>query len=780
MTELTGTPPTIPGPATPDVLDQLEFPRALAEVAARAVGPLGAAAVRARVPSSDLAAIRASLAAVTELQGLLAAGDPFRPEPIEDVTPLLDEIRPEGVVLDALALMEIGRAFEAMRLVRAELARVEERAPLVAALAVLVPPPRLGRDLLQTFESDGRVCDGADAGVDRARRHMRDARGRLIQVLERTLRGLAAHETSPGATVTLRSGRYVIPVNADARGRVPGIVHAESASGGTLFVEPQAAVELGNQLAGAEAEEQRAVHALLRRLCDLVRPHAETAKGALAMCVTVDDLYARARYAADLAGHAPRLVAPGDEHVVRAARHPLLLAEGVDAVPFDLALEAAELTLIVSGPNTGGKTVLLKAVGLINLLVQAGIVPPLGDRSVLPVYRTVVTDIGDHQSIAANLSTFSAHLAALRRALERAGPGTLVLLDEIGSGTDPAEGAALAAAVLQTLVARRSRTIATTHLGALKELAAETNGVVNASLHFDAASLTPTYELVKGVPGRSYGLVIARRLGIPSEVIEAAEARRPEAERSLETVLADLERRSTEVAAREAAVTHAEDVTAARAETAERARNELAQREAALHEREVTLEREGREQARRFLLEARKRVEEALGVARAAAVTEATAREARRIVEQGITEEASELERLAERGWRVRGAAAAANAEETAGTAAGTAGSRPSRPPVLPSSRPLVSNATDIAPRTGVSEIDLRGMLADEAREAVQRAVDDAVLADLPVVRIIHGKGTGVLRRVVDEVLRADRRVAAHRLAPPREGGTGVTVVELA
>jgi len=449
-------------------------------------------------------------------------------------------------------------------------------------------------------------------------------------------------------------------------------------------------------------------------------------------------------------------------------------------VPFDLALEAAELTLIVSGPNTGGKTVLLKAVGLINLLVQAGIVPPLGDRSVLPVYRTVVTDIGDHQSIAANLSTFSAHLAALRRALERAGPGTLVLLDEIGSGTDPAEGAALAAAVLQTLVARRSRTIATTHLGALKELAAETNGVVNASLHFDAASLTPTYELVKGVPGRSYGLVIARRLGIPSEVIEAAEARRPEAERSLETVLADLERRSTEVAAREAAVTHAEDVTAARAETAERARNELAQREAALHEREVTLEREGREQARRFLLEARKRVEEALGVARAAAVTEATAREARRIVEQGITEEASELERLAERGWRVRGAAAAANAEETAGTAAGTAGSRPSRPPVLPSSRPLVSNATDIAPRTGVSEIDLRGMLADEAREAVQRAVDDAVLADLPVVRIIHGKGTGVLRRVVDEVLRADRRVAAHRLAPPREGGTGVTVVELA
>ena len=772
MTERTGTPPTISGPATSDILQQLEFPRALAEVAGRAVGPLGAASVRARVPSSDLETIRGDLATVTELQGLLAAGDPFRPEPIEDVTALLDEVRPEGTVLDGVALMEIGRAFEAMRLVRAELRRLEERAPRVALLAVDVPPPSLGRDLLQTFEADGRVRDGADAGVDRARRHVRDARGRLLQVLERTLRALAAHEASPNAGPTVRSGRYVIPVHADARGRVPGLVHAESASGSTLFVEPQEAVELGNQLAAAEAEEQRAVHALLRRLCEWVRPHVDTARRALEMCVEADDVYARARYAADLAGHAPRLIAPGGEHVLRRARHPLLLAEGVDAVPFDLALEPGELTLVVSGPNTGGKTVLLKAVGLLNALVQAGVVPPLGDGSVLPVYRTVVTDIGDHQSIAANLSTFSAHLAALRRALEAAGPGTLVLLDEIGSGTDPAEGAALAAAVLQSLVARRSRTIATTHLGALKELAVETEGVVNASLTFDASSLTPTYELVKGIPGRSYGLVIARRLGIPSDVIGAAEARRPEAERSLEAVLADLEHRSADIAGREQSIAHAEEIAAARTEQATRLRAELEAREAALGAREVTLEREAREQARRFLLDARKRVEDALQAAKGAAAAEAAAaaaatREARRVVEQGVAEQGSELERLA--AWA--GGGERAGRAERAERAEGGA-SRPSR---LAGSR-----GTDIAPRTGVAEVDLRGMMADEAREAVQRAVDDAVLADLPVVRIIHGKGTGVLRKVVDEVLRADRRVQAHRMAPPREGGTGVTVAELA
>lgn len=794
MTERTGTPPTVSGPASGDVLDQLEFPRALAEVANRAVGPLGSASVRGRLPSTDLQTIRGALAAVAELQGLLAAGDSFRPEPIEDVNALLDELRPEGTVVDGLALMELGRAFEAMRLVRAELGRIEERAPLTAALAVDIPPPRLGRDLLQTFEADGRVRDGADAAVDRARRNVRDTRARLIQALERALRGLAAHEASPDAAVTVRSGRYVIPVHADARGRVPGIVHAESASGATLFVEPQEAVELGNQLSAAEAEESRAVTALLRRLCEAVRPHVETARGALEMCVAVDDLYARARYAADVAAYAPRLASPGGEHVLRRARHPLLLAEGVAAVPFDLALDPEELTLVVSGPNTGGKTVLLKAVGLLNALVQSGVVPPLGDGSVVPVYRTLVTDIGDHQSIAASLSTFSAHLAALRRALEAAAPGTLVLLDEIGAGTDPSEGAALAAAVLQTLVARRSRTIATTHLGALKELAAETPGVVNASLHFDAASLTPTYELVKGVPGRSYGLVIARRLGIPTEVIEAAEARRPEIERSLETVLASLERRTAEISSRETAIANAESLAAARTEQALRLRAEVEAREAELAERETTLEREGREQARRFLLDARKRVEEAIQVAKQVGATHASpdathaspdtrhaspeeaAREARRIVEQGVAEQGSELDRLAAwAGKRGVGGVAEASEASQAAEAAMAAASRSSR-----SSRLSGSSGTDLAPRTGASEVDLRGMMADEAREAVQRAVDDAVLADLAAVRIIHGKGTGVLRKVVDEVLRADRRVTAHRLAPPREGGTGVTVADLA
>src|SRR5216117_173652 len=269
------------------------------------------------------------------------------------------------------------------------------------------------------------------------------------------------------------------------------------------------------------------------------------------MCLAFDDLCARARYAVEVNGFAPT-IGPGPLEI-RAGRHPLLLGASESAVvPFDLVLAPDEFTVLVSGPNTGGKTVLIKAVGLLALLAQSGIVPPIGPHSSLPVFTAVFADIGDRQSIAASLSTFSAHVAVLRSILDGAGPGSLVLLDEIGSGTDPAEGGALAAATLKTLTRRRAITLATTHLGALKQLAAETVGIVNASLQFDAETLTPTYRLLKGVPGRSYGLAIARRLGVADDVLAEAERGVPDAERTLDRLLASVETRGREVEARAA------------------------------------------------------------------------------------------------------------------------------------------------------------------------------------------------------------------------------------
>jgi len=313
------------------------------------------------------------------------------------------------------------------------------------------------------------------------------------------------------------------------------------------------------------------------------------------------------------------------------------LLEGGDVVviPFDLELASDEWTVLVSGPNTGGKTVLIKAVGLACLLAQSGVIPPIGPQSRLPVFHEVFADIGDRQSIAASLSTFSAHVAAVRDILERAGPTSLVLLDEIGSGTDPAEGAALAAATLKALTRRHVVTLATTHLGALKKLAAETVGIVNASLQFDAETLTPTYRLLKGVPGRSYGLAIARRLGVPADVLREAEGAVPDPERALDALLATVEARAREQEARAVALDAAETAARERATELQSRLDDVTERERGLLARERALDKEARERARAYLLEARKTVEAALGQARAA-VDEATAKQARRMVEEAI------------------------------------------------------------------------------------------------------------------------------------------------
>jgi DNA mismatch repair protein MutS2 len=352
------------------------------------------------------------------------------------------------------------------------------------------------------------------------------------------------------------------------------------------------------------------------------------------MCIAFDDLCARARYAVEVNGFVPAI---GEGPLkIRAGRHPLL---GTDAVPFDLELFPDEYTILVSGPNTGGKTVLIKAVGLLSLLAQSGVIPPIGPQSSLPVFTEVFADIGDRQSIAASLSTFSAHVAVLRAILERAGAGSLVLLDEIGSGTDPAEGAALAAAALKALTRRHAVTLATTHLGALKQLAAETVGVVNASLQFDAETLTPTYRLLKGVPGRSYGLAIARRLGVPADVLAEAERAVPDAERTLDRLLAAVEARARELDTRGQAL----DARAAELDLARLAVADLELRAADLLVREKRLDADARERARSYLLEARKTVEAALAQARAA-VDEATAKEARRLVEEAIEKTAGKME----------------------------------------------------------------------------------------------------------------------------------------
>ena len=783
---------SVAGGVAPSVLDTLEFPAALERVAAHAAGPLGAARVRGRAPATDPEPIRAALAQVAELAALLLHDDAISAEPVPDIGPALELLAVPGSALEGLQLAALGRGLGAARLTAATLVRIARDAPRTAALRVEPPPKELEQRLMQSLDAEGAVLDAASRALARARQHVREARQHLVAKLEAMLGALDPTDRAPDAAVTLRGGRYVIPIRATARSRVGGIVHDESATRSTVFVEPAEVIELGNALRAAEAEQQREVLRVLRELTDLLRPRRDALAAAWEMCIAFDDLCARARYAVEVNGFAPAIGA--GPLTIRNGRHPLLVpplrtaergpggedhtvergsggedrsgerGSGGEVVPFDLILAPDEVTVLVSGPNTGGKTVLIKAVGLLCLMAQSGIIPPLGPQSALPMFGAVFADIGDRQSIAASLSTFSAHVAALRDILEHAGPGALVLLDEIGSGTDPAEGGALAAAVLRTLTRRRVVTLATTHLGALKQLAAETVGIVNASLQFEAETLTPTYRLLKGVPGRSYGLAIARRLGIAADVLAMAERAVPDAERALDALLAtveararELETQAQELAARDAALREDAAKLDARGDA-------VATREREVRARALALEREAREQARAYLLEARRKVEAALGRARAA-VDEATARQARRLVEQAIeatTEETADdkAEQAAE-GGKGKAWVSLEDLKRTRGKP-----SQIARPPDrLPAA-------------VATAEISLRGLRVDEAETQLVKALDEAVLADLPYLRVIHGKGTGVIRKLVHDLLSADSRVKRFGFAPANQGGHGVTIVE--
>ena len=754
------TPSSSAQAASTEVLTQLEFYDTVELAAREAVTEAGAAAVRRRVPISHPAAVAEELDQVAELVRLYDGGGSLVVERVEDLDPILTRIGIEGSVLEPLELLNVARGMESIdRLVRSVKCE-RERVPLLAARLPSSVPAGPARAILEAIHDDGTVRDGASGELRRTRERFRERRAALIRMLQHR-----AREISPQSddAVTFRNGRYVLAVRSDLRTRCGGIIHGQSATGQTLYVEPEDAVEAGNELAELEALEKREVMKVLRKLTDGLRERLDEIAAGWRFHVAADSLLARARFAIAHGGVKPELDETGALRIA-GAHHPLLAGRTGTVVPFDLELLPDERVLVVSGPNAGGKTVLLKAIGQLAALTQAGFIPPAAAGTRLPVFRHIFCDIGDHQSIAASLSTFSARLERIKSITNGADDRSLVLLDEVGSGTDPREGAALAAAVLGSLARCGARTVATTHLNELKHLATSNSSVQNASLEFDERTLTPTYRLIKGVPGRSYGLCMAQRIGLKREIVEEAEASLPEAEKSFDQLLQGLEAQRVQLE-RELSELESER---SRLEVESRGlaerRRELVNMQRELAERHAELERNGRKEARRFLLEARKRVEEALGVARAA-VDEATARQARRLVEEGIREEARAMERLRElgrlKGWKVGGAGTVPG-KDTAGGG------------------PAVKREVRLPEIVAATEVNLRGMRVDDARRRLTEALDAAVVQDLPMLRIIHGKGTGALKALVREILDADQRVASHRQAPVTEGGAGVTIAELA
>ena len=815
----------------------LEYPAALDAVARRATSELGREAVRALVPCSDRDWLRKELARVDATIAFLERTDGWAVPAIPDLRVELKRLSKPGSFWDERTLLDGARLLRSSEATRKTLERhVDDLPPLRPFADRMVELEDRAEAIEQAIDDAAEVRDSASPELRRVRRELRSQRGSIVQRLERFMAGLPEAQRVEDASVTVREGRYVIPVRREGRKQVGGIVHDESATGATLFVEPPLALELMNRVRELEMAETREVRRILEELTASLRPHAEEMRDALDALVGLDSLCARARYAREHEAVCPTLTEQGTDYEVIAGRHPLLLESDQDVVPFDLRLEADERTMIVSGPNTGGKTVLLKAMGLINLLTQSGIVPPVAEGTRLPIFDDVFADIGDEQSIEASLSTFSAHLANLKEIVADAGPGALVLIDEIGSGTDPSEGAALARSILMDLTGRGTLTVASSHLGQLKLLAGDTDGVVNASLQFDAQELKPTYRLLKGVPGRSYGLAIARRLGFRDTVIDRAEAFLPKGERDVSQLIAELEEKELELSDAVGEVARERSAAAEARAAADELRAELDRRQKEVRRREQDAERRSRQQARDLLLNAREEVEQAIADLRGVverggdvAEFEEAATAARRRVEEAATRQSErapdqpEKSRKApslEPGAHVRVAATGARGtvvevrdgratveikglkldvkvadlerigapEESGGSGsdAGWGGARSGARSVS-GARTRGASAGGGGARGGWSgptpdastEVHLRGLRAEEVAGTLHPALDAAIQAGLPSLTIVHGKGAGILREVVSELLNADPRITSYRTGEIGEGGSGVTVVEL-
>ena len=786
-------------------LNVIEFPRTLELISERATSSLGGERVRELRPTPHREAIEREHARVAAVRSLLSAEEPWHLHGVPDARAALNRLRVEGASLAAADLQVLGNLLRSSRVTRDSL-RGDRATPIVVAVLAEQIETLIGNKTIEdaidkAIDEEGQVRDDASSALRKIRRELKGSQGELIKLLERAMAKLEQHQRVADMSVTVRNGRYVIPVRREAQSAVGGIVHDASATGGTLFMEPPAAVEAGNRIRELQSDEIEEVDRILAALTEQLRPHREEMQDSLESLITLDSLVARARYAIEFRCAPADFCESTDGFAIIQGRHPLLVAQGIDVVPFDLAMSPNEKTLLISGPNTGGKTVLLKALGLFSALVQSGIPAPVAVGSRVAIFDNIYADVGDEQSILASLSTFSAHLRNLAEVLSSATDRSLVLIDELGSGTDPIEGAALGGAILEALTARGTLSIATTHLGALKELATQVGGVVNASLQFDPVALAPTYRLTKGVPGRSYGISIARRLNLPAEVLRRAEERIPTDERRVTALLAELE-------AREKALNATEREAAEIADDARDRARRVAEREKNVTQRERQAERDSRQEARKYLLEARAEVERTIRELKAASEHgEEAARDARKRVEGLANEQGRELDRIGQEEAGARASPGHADVSVGDFVEVETLGGKVGRVVevrddeavvavgvmklALPKSSLRHSAPEKAAPEVAVairgdlpelhapSEIDLRGMRVGEVEDIVMQAVDAAVRADLKTLRIIHGKGTGALRERVAEMLRKESRVTSFRLGAWNEGGAGVTIAEL-
>lgn len=784
-------------------LNILELPTVLEMLAAEAVTDGGREACFKLRPSADRLEVKNRLAETSAAKEMMVVRGSPSLSGIKDIRPSLSRADLGGS-LNTIELLNIARVLQCARLVKGYTSDDKLGKSCIDHLFAALHANRfLEEKITGSIVGEDEIADSASSELANIRRKIRAASARVRDCLQKIISSPSYAKVLQEPIITMRSDRFVVPVKAECKGAIPGLVHDISASGATLFIEPMAAVKANNELRELAAKEKTEIDRILAELSADCAAHAEDIASDYSYLITLDGIFARAKLSYKLNGIEPELREKGV--VLRRARHPLLPKD--KAVPISLELGEDFDTLIITGPNTGGKTVTLKTIGLLNVMAQCGLHIPADDGSGVPVYRHVLADIGDEQSIEQNLSTFSAHMTNIVHILGECDADSLLLFDELGAGTDPTEGAALAIAVIEHARKMGADVAATTHYAELKVYATNENGIQNASCEFDVETLSPTYRLLVGVPGKSNAFAISERLGLSKDIIDDAKARIGVQNASFEATIEKLEQTR-------ALLERDRAETAKKLHEAEESVKKAAFLRAELSVRLEKADEKARRDAERIISDARRTAEDTFAeldemrrkmnddeqtqeINRARSELRRKLNESQGKLKAKAPEQPKEEKKSARevragdtveiKSMGVKAEVIDVNPDGTLNLRAGIMNVKLKPDDVYlieghaaKQKKQSVTLAGSTAPRAAVSpEIDLRGMESIEAVNAAEQYIDSAVMGKLKTVTIIHGKGTGALRAAVQQMLKRNKAVKSYRLGRFGEGESGVTIVEL-
>lgn len=770
-------------------------------LAAQAVGETAKEKARLLVPSGDRFEVKHRLEETTAAKTMMIVRGSPSFSGVKDVRPSLARADLGGA-LNTRELLDIARVLQCARLVRGYIAEDSVGKTCIDHLFYALRANKFLEEKISTsIVGEEEIADGASAELADIRRKMRAAAARARDALQRIISSPSYAKALQEPIITMRSDRYVVPVKADHKGAVPGLVHDISASGVTLFVEPMAAVKANNELRELAAREKQEIDRILAELSADCAEHREDIGSDFDLLVRLDLIFAKAKLSYKLDCQEAAMDEKGI--VLRRARHPLL--DQAKAVPIDLELGDSFDTLVITGPNTGGKTVSLKTIGLLAAMNQCGLHIPAADGSNLPVFSHILADIGDEQSIEQSLSTFSAHMTNIVSILEECDGSSLLLFDELGAGTDPTEGAALAIAIIEYARRRGAMIAATTHYAELKVYATNEAGVQNASCEFDVETLRPTYRLLVGIPGKSNAFAISKRLGLGEDIIQDAKNRVSSESASFEATIEKLEQ--TRIL-----LEKERNETAVRLRQAEEDERKAAALKAELEARLGKAEQSSRREAERIIADARATAEQVFRELDEMKKHADEQEEAQRINEArnqlrrrlNLSEEALRPAAIPEteeksarpvkpgdtvkiKSMGLKASVVSVSPDRVLTLRAGIMNVTAKEDEVLLLQEAAAPDKKAFAASSGAQlrmmrvepQIDLRGMEAIEAVTAAERYIDSAVMSKLSTVTIIHGKGTGALRAAVQQMLKRNKCVKSFRLGRYGEGETGVTIVEL-